>query len=139
MKTTNNFCVSGFIVSDAKVMKFEKSSVARFGLAISRKEKTDKGETRVSAIQNVEAWKSNAAADEAFGILTKGKLIQVEGYFKPEEWTDNDGSRRNSVKWVATKFQEVTAEEETAEDDDEKPATTAKKPVRATKGKKKAE
>jgi len=43
MKTTNNFCVSGFIVSDAKVMKFEKSSVARFGLAISRKREDRQG------------------------------------------------------------------------------------------------
>ena len=28
---------------------------------------------------------------ESFDKLTKGTLLTVEGFFKPEEWTDKDG------------------------------------------------
>ena len=38
-------------------------------------------------------------------VLKKGELITVEGYFKPEEWTDSkSGEKRNRIVMVATKF-----------------------------------
>ena len=41
----------------------------------------------------------------AFWILQKDVLITVEGYFKPEEWTDSkSGEKRNRIVMVATKF-----------------------------------
>ena len=37
--------------------------------------------------------------------LQKDVLITVEGYFKPEEWTDSkSGEKRNRIVMVATKF-----------------------------------
>ena len=40
----------------------------------------------------------------AFWILQKDVLITVEGYFKPEEWTDSkSGEKRNRIVMVATK------------------------------------
>ena len=93
MKTNNNFQISGFVVNDATINQFAKASVARFGLSVGRLEKNGEKDSRVSAIMNIEAWKSNEASD-ALNILTKGKRIAVEGYFKPEEYTDKDGVLR---------------------------------------------
>ena len=40
-----------------------------------------------------------------FGYCKKDVLITVEGYFKPEEWTDSkSGEKRNRIVMVATKF-----------------------------------
>ena len=129
MKTNNNFQISGFVVNDATINQFAKASVARFGLSIGRLEKNGEKDSRVSAIMNIEAWKSNEASD-ALNIITKGKRIAVEGYFKPEEYTDKDGVKHNTVKLVATKLAEVQKEQED-EPSEEKPKETKKKGKKA--------
>ena len=130
MKTMNNFQISGFVVNNATINQFATATIARFGLSVRRTEKNGDEEKKVSAILNIEAWKSNEAAD-AFNLLTKGKRIMVEGYFKPEEWTDKDNVNHNTIKLVATKFSEVTEEEKTddtpAEEPKEKKSKKAKK------------
>ena len=130
MKTVNNFQISGFVVNNATINQFATATIARFGLSVRRTEKNGDEEKKVSAILNIEAWKSNEAAD-AFNLLTKGKRITVEGYFKPEELTDKDNVNHNTIKLVATKFSEVTEEEKTddtpAEEPKEKKSKKAKK------------
>ena len=39
MNAMNNFTISGFVVKDAEVKNFEKSSIARFGLSFKTSEK----------------------------------------------------------------------------------------------------
>ena len=77
MKTMNNFQISGFVVNNATINQFATASIARFGLSVRRTEKIGDEEKKVSAILNIEAWKSNEAAD-AFNILTKGARVLVE-------------------------------------------------------------
>ena len=60
---------------------------------------------------NVEAWRKNENAD-SFDKLTKNTMLTVEGYFKPEEWSDQDGVKHNRVVLVATKFYETPDKEE---------------------------
>ena len=49
-------------------------------------------------------------------ILQKDVLITVEGYFKPEEWTDSkSGEKRNRIVMVATKFYPTPEKEETSD------------------------
>ena len=60
---------------------------------------------------NVEAWRKNENTS-SFEILTKGTMLTVEGYFKPEEWTGDDGVKRNRIVMVATKFYETPEKEE---------------------------
>ena len=43
-------------------------------------------------------------------------MLTVEGYFKPEEWTDQDGAKRQRVVLVATKFYETPEKEETPQE-----------------------
>ena len=124
MKTMNNFQISGFVVNNATVNQFATASVARFGISVRRTEKIGDEEKKVSAILNIEAWKSNETAD-SFDLLKKGTRLSVEGYFKPEEWTDKDNVNHNTIKLVATKFFEMKSEDKSDETPAEKPNTEA--------------
>ena len=106
-KIENTFAVTGFLGKDAEIRQFTNASVARFSLAVSRQEKNGEEANRVSA---------------SFDILTKGTMLTVEGYFKPEEWNDN-GTKRNRIVMVAVKFYPPVEKEEAPE----KPAKPVKK------------
>ena len=93
-KIENNFAVTGFVAKDAEIHQFATASVARFPLAISRQEKNGEETNRISALMNMEAWRKNENAG-SFDQLTKGTLLTVEGYFKPEEWADKEGVKHN--------------------------------------------
>ena len=95
------------------------ASVARFSLAIGRIEKNGEENNRVSAFINVEAWRKNENA-ESFDKLSKGSMLTVEGYFKPEEWSDQEGVKHNRVVLVATKFYETPDKEEEAPKEEKK-------------------
>lgn len=68
---------------------------------------------RISAFMNIEAWRKNENTG-SFDQLTKGTLLTVEGYFKPEEWTDKDGVLHNRIVTVAVKFYPAVEKEEEA-------------------------
>ena len=102
-KIENNFVVTGFVGKDAEIRQFSTASVARFSLAVGRTEKNGEETTRTSAFMNIEAWRKNENA-ASFDKLTKGAMITVEGYFKPEEWQDNEGVKHNRVLLVANRF-----------------------------------
>ena len=72
---------------------------------------------------NIEAWRKNESID-SFDRLTKGAMITIEGYFKPEEWQDSEGVKHNRVVLVANKFYETPDKEETPEPEKKKPRTT---------------
>ena len=115
-KIENNFTVSGFVGKDAEIRQFTNSNVARFPLAVSRQEKSGEETTRVSAFINVEAWRKNDHTD-SFDQIAKGTLLTIEGYFKPEEWTDKDGVKHNRIVMVATKFYPALDKEEVPEEE----------------------
>ena len=96
----NSFKISGF-VSFSEEKAFNNSSVCRFSISVSRKEKDTDNWT--SAFLNAEAWVKNEEV-EKFATLQKGNRVTVEGFFKPEEWTDKDGKKHNRVILAATKF-----------------------------------
>ena len=110
-KIENNFTVSGFVGKDAEIRQFANASVARFSLAVGRQEKNGEETNRVSAFMNMEAWRKNEHTG-SFNKITKGTLLTVEGFFKPEEWTDNDGVKHNRVIMIATKFYPTPEKEE---------------------------
>lgn len=121
-KIENNFTVSGFVGKDAEIRQFANASVARFSLAVSRQEKNGEETSRVSAFMNMEAWRKNEHTS-SFDKITKGTLLTVEGFFKPEEWTDKDGVRHNRITMVATKFYPTPEKEEAPAEKLAKPAT----------------
>ena len=96
-------------------------------LSRCRADKTGGETSYVSAFIGIEAWRKNEAVD-SFGVLKKGELITVEGYFKPEEWTDSkSGEKRNRTVMVATKFYPTPEKEEEKPDQPKKAASKKKK------------
>ena len=122
-KYENNFAVTGYVAKDAEVYQFTNTSVARFPLAVARQEKIGEETKRISAFMNIEAWRKNENSG-SFDQLTKGTLLTVEGYFKPEEWTDKDGVQHNRIVTVAVKLYPAVEKEEEVPS---KPAKEAKK------------
>ena len=118
-KIENNFAVTGFVGKDAEIRQFSTASVARFSLAVGRTEKNGEESTRTSAFMNIEAWRKNESID-SFDRLTKGTMITVEGYFKPEEWQDGEGVKHNRVVLVANKFYETPDKEEETPQEEKK-------------------
>ena len=53
MNAMNNFTISGFVVNNAEVHNFEKSSIARFGISYRTSVKKDDQEIKLSAILNI--------------------------------------------------------------------------------------
>ena len=115
--------ITGFVAKDAEIRTFTNNDVARFPMAIGRKETKDNATNRVSAFINVEAWRKSGSA--SFELLKKGTLLTIEGYLKPEEWTDKNGTKQNGIKFVAKKFYEAVEKPEKAEKP--QPKTRAKK------------
>ena len=106
----NSFVITGFVAKDAEIRTFTNNDVARFPMAIGRKE-------------TKEAWRKSGSA--SFELLKKGTLLTIEGYLKPEEWTDKNGTKQNGIKFVAKKFYEAVEKPEKAEKP--QPKTRAKK------------
>ena len=98
----NSFILTGFVAKDAEIRTFTNNDVARFPMAIGRKETKDNATNR-----------------------KKGTLLTIEGYLKPEEWTDKNGVKQNGIKFVAQKFYEAVEKPEKAEKPE--PKTRAKK------------
>lgn len=123
-KIENSFAVTGFVGKDAEIRQFATASVARFSLAVSRSEKNGEETNRTSAFMNIEAWRKNENT-ASFDRLTKGAMLTVEGYLKPEEW-ETDGVKRNRIVFVAAKFYEPVEKEETTAPQKEKKTSKKK-------------
>ena len=111
-KIENTFVVTGFVGNNAEIRQFTNASVARFSLAVSRQEKNGEETNRVSAFMNMEAWRKNEHVD-SFDKLQKGTMLTVEGYFKPDEWVDQQGTKHNRIVFIANKFYPTPDKEET--------------------------
>lgn len=110
-KIENTFVVTGFVGNNAEIRQFTNASVARFSLAVSRQEKNGEETNRVSAFMNMEAWRKNEHVD-SFDKLQKGTMLTVEGYFKPDEWVDQQGTKHNRIVFIANKFYPTPDKEE---------------------------
>ncbi|MCC8175163.1 MAG: single-stranded DNA-binding protein [Bacteroidales bacterium] len=122
----NQFSISGFVAIDAQVRNFDHSSVARFPLSLSRKETAQDGtEVRKSALVNCEVWAKDNQSSR-FDLLTKGNLVVVSGYIKPENYTDRNGVAQSRITFVCTSVAKPAARktEDTAA---EAPAKKSKK------------
>ena len=90
MKTTNQVIVAGRLAQDAEIRQFANSTKATFALAISRTEKRGEETVRPVAYQPCEIWRKNGSTD-SFAQLTKGALVEITGWIRPEEFVDKTG------------------------------------------------
>ena len=54
-------------------------------------------------------------------------LLTVEGYFKPDEWIDQQGTKHNRIVFIANKFYPALEKEEPGAESTEQPTTKTKK------------
>jgi len=94
----NNTVVRGFIATEPVVRNFAEASVIRFALAVRTKSTSKKsGETTSqSSFITVEKWAKNTNLS-SFEAIKKGRLVEVKGTLKPNEWTAADGSHRSRI------------------------------------------
>lgn len=115
MKATNQVIVSGRLAQDAEIRQFANSTKASFALAISRKEQRGEEEIKSVAYQPCEMWRKNGST-ESFDILTKGTLVEITGWIKPEEFVDKTGTRRHRIIFAVSEVSAVEPEKKDAEE-----------------------
>lgn len=91
----NSFAVTGFVGKDAEIRQFTTASVARFPLAVSRKEQN--GEEYVSSFIYVEAWRKNDST--SFELLKKGKNITIKDFSNPTNGLTSKVSNITVSSW----------------------------------------
>ncbi len=77
------------------------TAVARFGIAVGGKPKTD-GADSVSFF-NVVVW--GKPAENCSNYLSKGKQIALDGRLEQRSWTAQDGSKRSVVEIIADRVE----------------------------------
>lgn len=105
-QSANSFNVNGFVAVDATIKSFDKSSVARFPLSISRTEGEGDNKVRKSCLVNCEVWADNNDTSR-FELLKKGQLVAISGYFLPEEYTDRNGAKQSRLTFRCTTVEKV--------------------------------
>ena len=111
-KIENNFTVTGFVANNAEIRQLTTASVARFPLAVSRLETHGEDTNRVTAYLNIEAWRKNGHT-ESFDLLVKSAQLTISGYFRPDCWIDQQGTKHCRILFIATKISEVAEKDET--------------------------
>jgi single-strand DNA-binding protein len=77
------------------------TAVARFGLAVGGRPKTD-GSDSVSFF-NVVVW--GKTAENCSNYLSKGKQIALDGRLEQRSWVAQDGSKRSVVEIIADRVE----------------------------------
>jgi single-strand DNA-binding protein len=121
----NKLIIGGRLTRDPELRYTPKgSAIAKLGLAVNRKWKTESGEEREEALfVDVDAFGRTA---EVIGQhMKKGREILVEGRLKLDTWDDkNTGQKRSRLGVVLESFQFVGSGER-----QERPATQAAAPA----------
>ena len=104
----NTTTVRGFIATEPVVKPFNEVSVIRFALAVRTRttNKTTGQVTTQSSLITVEKWAKNTNLT-SFDAIKKGRLVEVKGTLKPNEWTAADGSHRSRIILGARSVKEV--------------------------------
>jgi single-strand DNA-binding protein len=81
--------------------------VTKFSLAVSRKYKTQAGETKEETEWfNIVAWRQLAEICEKY--LYKGSKVYIEGRIQQRKYTDRDGIQRTAVDVIASTMEMLT-------------------------------
>ena len=102
----NTITITGRVTAKPEVKSVkgrkEKTSVAKFNLAVNKNEDT-------TFFFPVVAWGALAEALEAY--VNKGDKITVSGYLSYDEWENKDGEKRSRVYIVAQSVEFMTRTE----------------------------
>ena len=95
MSQQNSFVLTAYVCAEPSIKCFESSSVARFPISVFQGN-NDRSRS-ASALINVECWRKNAHTSRVFAMIKKGARLTFSGFFKPEQWTDDNGTTHSRV------------------------------------------
>lgn len=102
-------------------------------VACNRTWKSSGGEKKKETLFiDVDLWAKTA--EIAVQYLTKGRLVGVQGYLKLDEWTDQEGNKRQKTKIVGnniTLFPSFVKREDDAEETEAVNTTHSTKPAQS--------
>ena len=104
-KMLNKVMLIGNLGRDPEVRHLENgAAVAKFSIATNERYKDKAGEYQtITEWHDIIMWRGLAELAER--LLTKGKLIYVEGKLTTRKWQDQNGQDRRTTEVVANNFQ----------------------------------
>jgi len=97
----------GNLTRDPQVKQLPTTTVAEFGLAMSRRFKASDGEDR-EEVCFVDCSAFGRQAETIAQYCTKGRPLFVEGRLKYDSWDDRSGNKRSKVSVVVENFQFIS-------------------------------
>jgi single-strand DNA-binding protein len=104
MPSFNRVTLMGNLTRDPQVKQLPTTTVAEFGLAMSRRYKASDGEDR-EEVCFVDCAAFGKQAEVIAQYCTKGRPLFVEGRLKFDAWDDRSGQKRSKVTVVVENFQ----------------------------------
>ncbi|OIP81449.1 single-stranded DNA-binding protein [Candidatus Peregrinibacteria bacterium CG22_combo_CG10-13_8_21_14_all_44_10] len=100
MRTVNKVILIGNLTRDPELKETQNGQkVVTFGVATNREWTTSTGDKQESAeFTECVAW--SKLAEICASLLTKGKLVYVEGYLKTRSWDQPDGTKKHRTEVV---------------------------------------
>lgn len=109
--TFNKVMLMGNLTRDVEMRQAGSSQVAKIGLAVNRRFKTQSGEQRdETTFVDCEAW--GRTAEVMAQYLAKGRPVFIEGRLQLDTWQDQQGNNRSKLKVVVENFQFVDSRNE---------------------------
>jgi len=107
MPSFNRVTLMGNLTRDPQVKQLPTTTVAEFGLAMSRRFKASDGEDR-EEVCFVDCSAFGRQAETIAQYCTKGRPLFVEGRLKYDSWDDRSGNKRSKVSVVVENFQFIS-------------------------------
>lgn len=104
MPSFNRVTLMGNLTRDPQVKQLPNTTVAEFGLAMSRRFRSGDGEDRED-VCFVDCAAFGKQAEVIAQYCTKGRPLFVEGRLKFDTWDDRAGGKRSKVSVVVENFQ----------------------------------
>ncbi len=100
MRTVNKVILIGNLTRDPELKETQNGQkVVTFGVATNREWTTSTGDRQESAeFTECVAW--SKLAEICDNLLSKGKLVYLEGYLKTRSWDQEDGTKRHRTEVV---------------------------------------
>lgn len=103
----NRVLLMGNLTRDIEVRHTSQNmAIAKMGLAVNRKFKTQSGENR-EEVTFIDCDAFGRTAEVMAQYLRKGSPVFIEGRLKLDQWQDQQGNKRNKLFVVVESFQFV--------------------------------
>lgn len=103
----NRVLLMGNLTRDIEVRHTSQNmAIAKMGLAVNRKFKTQSGESR-EEVTFIDCDAFGRTAEIMAQYLRKGSPVFIEGRLKLDQWQDQQGNKRNKLFVVVESFQFV--------------------------------